>query len=356
MALNLTAIQDRLKKLQGGDKPTKTDSQIWKPGAGETDIRIVTLAKTPDYPFIEAAFHYGDKGNKLSLSTFNELDPFVEKCEEICNQGNQIQSKGKKLIDAGEKRKGEEMVAEGKAVWLFGIKNFQPTDRYYCVIIVRGQESQGPKLWAFGPQIYEKLLKVIADADYGDITNVNIGFDLKLTYTPPKSKQKDYKDYTGEFSAKTYGEMDIIPRRKESKLLVSTNEKEQSVINTVFDIMVNTDLGLAEKKTKLVTEFENLSSINEELSNTLSNILFKQPDVFTIFPKPTYSELELDLQKYMKKLDVEDVKETTSTEDKKESGDDKKEVADDKKEEKKEEKTAPPTDAVKNKFADLFGD
>ena len=38
-------------------------------------------------------------------------------------------------------------------------------------VIVRGKESEGVKFWGFGKTVYQELLGVIADPDYGDITD-----------------------------------------------------------------------------------------------------------------------------------------------------------------------------------------
>jgi hypothetical protein len=57
---------------------------------------------------------------------------------------------------------------------------------------VRGKESEGPKYWAFGQTILKKLLGIIADEDYGDITDIENGFDLKVTYTPKEKSDTGY--------------------------------------------------------------------------------------------------------------------------------------------------------------------
>ena len=49
--------------------------------------------------------------------------------------------------------------------------------------MVRGNESDGVKIWAYGKTAYETLLGYVLDPDYGDITDPETGTDIKLTYT-----------------------------------------------------------------------------------------------------------------------------------------------------------------------------
>ena len=44
--------------------------------------------------------------------------------------------------------------------------------RTFAAVIVRGKESEGVKFWGFGKTVYQELLGVIYDPDYGDITDL----------------------------------------------------------------------------------------------------------------------------------------------------------------------------------------
>ena len=52
--------------------------------------------------------------------------------------------------------------------------------RSYAAVVVRGEESEGVRLWAFGKQVYQNLLNVMLDPDYGDITDIKEGHDIKV--------------------------------------------------------------------------------------------------------------------------------------------------------------------------------
>jgi hypothetical protein len=46
--------------------------------------------------------------------------------------------------------------------------------------LVRGEEAQGPRLWEFGKLIYEQLLGIASDEDYGDFTDITDGRDFTI--------------------------------------------------------------------------------------------------------------------------------------------------------------------------------
>jgi hypothetical protein len=156
MALNLDAIKAKLNQL---NKIDDKKSNIWKPESGKTRVRIVPYVHRKENPFLELYFHY-DIGKKTMLSpiTFGNADPIVEFAEKLKKTGD-------------------------KEDWLMGRK-IEPKMRTYVPVIVRGKESEGVKFWGFGKTIYTELLSIIADADYGDITDLMNGRDIDVEFTP----------------------------------------------------------------------------------------------------------------------------------------------------------------------------
>ena len=63
-------------------------------------------------------------------------------------------------------------------------RKIEPKMRTYVPVVVRGKESEGVKFWGFGKTIYTELLSIIADADYGDITDLMNGRDIDVEFTP----------------------------------------------------------------------------------------------------------------------------------------------------------------------------
>ena len=156
MAIDLDAIRKKLNNLQS---QTNRTSSLWKPEPGKQQIRIVPYQHDKDNPFLELYFHYdlGDK-NYLSPATFGKADPVVEFAEKLKATGN-------------------------REDWQMARK-MEPKMRTYVPVLVRGQESEGVKFWGFGKLVYQELLGVIADPDYGDITDPMNGRDILVEFTP----------------------------------------------------------------------------------------------------------------------------------------------------------------------------
>ncbi len=152
--MDINAIKKRLTQLQTTNTRT---SNLWKPQPGKTLIRIVPYKFNKQTPFIELFFHY-DIGGKSYLSpiSFGRPDPIEEFADKLKSSGNRDDWKlGKKL--------------EAK------MRTFTP-------VIVRGEEKEGVKFWGFGKTVYQELLSVISDPDYGDITDPLNGRDVNVEF------------------------------------------------------------------------------------------------------------------------------------------------------------------------------
>ena len=167
MALDISKIQSRLKDLTNvGNPKTK---MLWKPTPGKSVIRIVPNAQTPDNPFVELKFHYNLNGKTyLSPDTFNRPDPIVEFSNKMKTTGD-------------------------KDEWKLG-KKLEPKMRTYAPIIVRGEEEQGVKFWGFGKKVYEQILSILADPDFGDITDLGSGRDITIEFKSAEEAGKDYPE------------------------------------------------------------------------------------------------------------------------------------------------------------------
>ena len=64
--------------------------------------------------------------------------------------------------------------------------------RTFAPVIVRGKESEGVKFWGFGKTVYQELLGVIADPDYGDITDATNGRDIGIERQTPAEAGNQY--------------------------------------------------------------------------------------------------------------------------------------------------------------------
>ena len=167
MSIDLSKIKSRLNTLQNAQS---SKSVMWKPVQGKQVIRIVPYKFNLANPFFEGLFYYNLGSNRtiLSPSTFGEADPVMDFANNL-------------------KRTGE------KEDWR-AAKRMEPKLRTYVPVIVRGEENEGVRFWGFGKTVYQELLAVIADPDYGDITDPQTGRDITLEYVSAEDAGKAYPE------------------------------------------------------------------------------------------------------------------------------------------------------------------
>ena len=152
--MDLNAIRKRLNQLQTTNNRT---SSLWKPQPGKTQIRIVPYEFNKDNPFIELFFHYNlNNRSYLSPISFGRPDPIEEFAQKLKASGNKEDYQLSRKLEAK-------------------MRTFAP-------VIVRGEEKQGVKFWGFGKTVYQELLSIIADPDYGDITDPVNGRDVVVEF------------------------------------------------------------------------------------------------------------------------------------------------------------------------------
>ena len=152
--MDLNAIKKRLNQLQTTNNRT---SSLWKPQPGKTQIRIVPYAFNKDNPFIELFFHYNlNNRSYLSPISFGRPDPIEEFAQKLKGSGSKEDYQLSRKLEAK-------------------MRTFAP-------VVVRGEEKQGVKFWGFGKTVYQELLSIIADPDYGDITDPVNGRDVSVEF------------------------------------------------------------------------------------------------------------------------------------------------------------------------------
>jgi len=152
--MDLNAIKKRLNQLQTTNNRT---SSLWKPQPGKTQIRIVPYSFNKDNPFIELFFHYNlNNRSYLSPISFGRPDPIEEFAQKLKGSGSKEDYQLAKKLEAK-------------------MRTFAP-------VVVRGEEKQGVRFWGFGKTVYQELLSIIADPDYGDITDPVNGRDVVVEF------------------------------------------------------------------------------------------------------------------------------------------------------------------------------
>ena len=152
--MDIEAVRKRLNQLQTS---TTRTTNLWKPQPGKTQIRLLPYKLNSEVPFIELFFHY-DLGGKSYLSpiSFGRPDPIEEFADKLKSSGN-------------------------REDWRLG-KKLEAKLRTFAPVVVRGEENQGSKFWGFGKTVYQELLSIIADPDYGDISDPVNGRDVVVEF------------------------------------------------------------------------------------------------------------------------------------------------------------------------------
>ena len=199
--MDINAIKSRLTKLQA---TSNTKDNFWKPEPGKQVVRIVPYKHNKDNPFIELFFHYSLGNNKtyMSPASFGRPDPVAEFADKLKSTGN-------------------------KDEWIQG-KRLEPKMRTFAPVVVRGKESEGVKFWGFGKTVYQELLSVIADPDYGDITEAMAGRDIMIERQTPAEAGNQY----GKTTVRVKPNQTPITEDKEVLESVLTNQADLTELYT----------------------------------------------------------------------------------------------------------------------------
>lgn len=178
MAIDLDAIRNKLNQLSGNNSRRNV---MWRPQEGEeVTVRLLSFPDNDGQPFQERWFYYniGNNPGLLAPYQFGNPDP--------------IQELITKLRDDGSKESYELA------------KKLYPKMRCYAPVVVRGEEEKGVQIWAFGKTVYQSLLNIMLDEDYGDITDPINGRDVKVICTKAPGRM--------------WASTEVRPRGKSSKL------------------------------------------------------------------------------------------------------------------------------------------
>jgi hypothetical protein len=252
--MDINAVKKRLAQLQTS---TTRSTNLWKPQPGKTQIRILPYKLNTDTPFIELFFHY-DLGGKsfLSPTSFGRPDPIEEFADKLKQSGN-------------------------REDWRLG-KKLESKLRTFAPVVVRGEEQGGTKFWGFGKTVYQELLSIIADPDYGDISDPINGRDVVVEFKTAEE--------TGASFPKT--SIRVKPNQipiTEDKAVLTDLLDNQKDIREVYNELTYDELAEAlhdwlnpndeEETTKTDTNVPASSTIQSAVSNT-SNVTDAFDDLF----------------------------------------------------------------------------
>ena len=196
MAIDFDAIRRKLNKLSGQNS---RQNVMWRPQEGEEHtVRLISFPDNDGQPFKERWFYYniGNNPGLLAPYQFSNPDP--------------IQELITKLRDDGSKESYELA------------KKLYPKMRCYAPVVVRGEEDKGVRIWSFGKTVYQSLLNIMLDEDYGDITDPEDGRDVKVVCTKAPGRQ--------------WATTEVRPRGKQSPL-----SEDASKVDSYTSSMPNLD-------------------------------------------------------------------------------------------------------------------
>ena len=227
MALDNNRIKDRRTSLSN---IKQNANFFWKPVPGKQVVRIVPYKFCPDFPFIELKFHYGLAGkNYISPDSFNRPDPIVE-------FSNQLKKNGI------------------KDDWKSG-KALEPKMRTYVPVIVRGKESEGVKFWGFGKQVYQEILSIIDDPEYGDITDLTKGRDITVEFKDVVETGKSFPETSIRIKPNPTPAVDPTNKElvqllgKQTDLVTLFEEKSYDELATILEQHLNPQSETVESST-----------------------------------------------------------------------------------------------------------
>lgn len=259
--MDLSAMKQKLQDLT--TKPVKKEkvdySKIyWKPKPGKFQIRIVPSKFDKKNPFREIFLHYGISQFPLySLTNWDEKDPIVEFARSLKKTGV-------------------------KEDYFLGNK-LEPKLRVFIPVLVRGEEEKGVRLWEVNKTIYQQLLAIATDEDYGDFTDIYEGRDITVEAAE------------GEAMGKTVTKIVGIRVKPKTSPLSDNAQLVQSYLENQPDIL---EVNLPHKKSfddlkKILNEFLNPGE-NEQPVLPVTDIEKEIPDDLPFDVEPTKKVVKKD--------------------------------------------------------------
>ena len=149
--------------------------------------------------------------------------------------------------------------------------------RAYAPVVVRGEEDKGTQLWSFGKRVYQDLLSIMLDPDYGDITDPLEGRDVKVTIT--KQPGQNWATTT------------VMPRGKQTHLS-DDDTQSQNLLDNLPNLDELYSLESYEEIEKKVNDWLNGSSSSDgtEQTTTTTTTNTTTTDTTTTSQKSTQEE------------------------------------------------------------------
>lgn len=182
------------------DKLAKRVAEIYGPRSAKN---IIWMPKPRSEPFYVRIVPRPDTDNEIAYELWT-YDAFGPKCLAPCMYG-----KPDPVTELIAKLNAD----LGRDAWLT-IKKIKTKSRYYVPIIVRDNPPD-VKIWSLSFLNHQKLIGFFFDKDYGDLTDVEHGFDVKIII----------KQNPGQM----FPASDFVPRPKQSPLGHDVRELQSKI-------------------------------------------------------------------------------------------------------------------------------
>lgn len=150
---NVQSHADTQEELQRGDK------RYWTPADGKNQIRIMPPPMGEEEIYARVGFHY-QIGPDDKMFACPKTSGARKSCF-LCDESDRL-----------AKSDDEDDQADAKEL--------RVTKRFLVTIIDLAHPQDGFKVWAVGIKLFRDILYYFSDADYGDITDLEEGFNLNL--------------------------------------------------------------------------------------------------------------------------------------------------------------------------------
>jgi hypothetical protein len=188
--INLTALHKLRNSSIGFKKRTNSiGDYLWTPPEGTSTVRILPYVHQKDMPFVRMFFHFNflkDVRVLLSPRTFGDNDP--------------IDRFGDSLRESGDPSKIE-----------LADREYTSVEKFYCPILIRGQEDKGIKLWALHSSIFNDLVDQISLVG-SNFLDLKEGRDINIRYS--KSPNYAYKVQFASQPSQAFSDPSFIEKLK----------------------------------------------------------------------------------------------------------------------------------------------
>jgi hypothetical protein len=204
MGLNLDAIRARLNQMSGNrTKRIKiVDDKQYR-------FRIIAFPDNDGQPFKERlVYSIGREWNLLAPGQFGRPDPIKDLTDQLRSRD------GKSEVQAQE----DWQLAKG----LF------PKVKHHAIVIDRDNEDAGPQIWTFTQSVAKRLYNIFLDEEYGDITDIDRGTDIKVKRTKADNGFREYAIDPARRDSPLHRDADVVDKWTSNPPDIDSMYKEKS--------------------------------------------------------------------------------------------------------------------------------